>query len=167
MNLVVISTIVGVKPTMDTLKEGQLGVNTADGRMYVNTGTRIKTMGSQHWKRNIPYTQVVTTVSSPTFITLLDVTGSEVLTHHIAMTTMQATPAVTAEMRITIDGEVKPIMTLTGLTDKSVTKIFVGSNGAIQDEPEYAESSLKIEMRKLTGTPDPSCHIVYTTGEYI
>ena len=167
MNLVIISTIAGVVPTMDNLKEGQLGANTADGKLYVNTGTRIKSMGGQHWKRDIPSESAVLTTASASFVTIVDVTGSEVLALELAMGAVQNANPMVAEMRITIDGEVQPIMTITGTTNSYVWKRFAGGTGALQDEPVYAATSLKVEMRKLSGGTDPRGNVYYTTGEYI
>ena len=45
MSYVIISDVAGVEPTMTNLRTNELGVNTADGKLWVNTGTRIKQVG--------------------------------------------------------------------------------------------------------------------------
>jgi len=165
MNLVVVSKVAGVEPTVGNLKEGQLGVNTADGKLFVNDGSKIKTVGGSVWNPTSANERITLGLAredagNGVWVTVADLIGPLLVTK-AGITADPQSPALNCEVRATKDGVLLPSKVLTSRTTGSVVGVDViglfGDNNTntsttlLSGGHVYCEESFKLEIRLISG----------------
>ena len=159
MQHVIVSDVAGTIPTTSQITTKQIGVNTANGKMYVNNGTKIRRLGGSVWKptSNTEEVELNNNTTVGTWVTVVDLVGPLMLCK--ARLTVSGS-SNTGDIRVTRDGVLLPVRSIT--TDVSAQTLFVDVVGTFGENflgnttnqslgvttmPVYCEESLKVEIR--------------------
>lgn len=170
-NVVIVSTVAGMVPTTGNLKEGQLGVNTADGKLFSNNGTEIISVGGGNlWNQESEARTLVHTFPDAPhdWETVMDVqVGIAVSSIELRIYNPSAT-TTQIEVRVTRDGIVLPTATLARTSSGSGHADFIAAR--LTDRgyqlPVMFCKTLKIEARKTIGASTSSVSINYSLGSF-
>lgn len=176
-----VSDVAGVIPTTGNLATTELGVNTADGILYINNGSEIldlKFGGGMFvptsFVKGGDYTLNESQIGAGNWFTVLDV-STPVLLNNLALSGEHRTTdgSTTVALRVTKNGNVLPILQFAvNNTSNTRVKYYTGKAlgdeiVSLIDEPSaeraalfsslastegiYAENSLKIEIQVVSG----------------
>lgn len=181
MQQVFISDTAGVKPTLSQITTKQVGINTADGKMYVNNGTAIKQIGGNLWvpSGNTQGTafHIQDNTGGTGWHTVVDLVGP-VLIGGASITVLPIPSIKTGEIRMTVNGVLFPAVSLTG-NSNSINRFVdlvgryggIGATTDIDGEPVYCEDSFKLEVRQTVNGTTSGVSIAglaqYSYGEMV
>lgn len=145
----------GVVPTTSTLPVKVLGVNSADGKMFINTGTEIITLGGQGLLQPTKYVEYVTAstngvTSGNNWVTLVSINTSIAVSELELFVEANPFPAQTGEVRVTVDGKQLPVLFLQGNTTSTVNNVYI-DQAATGTPLLYCKDSLLVEFRVSSG----------------
>lgn len=152
MNCLKIRDVAGIEPTTSTLSTKELGVNTADGILFINNGTEIiKIRGDQGLLQPNKFAEGVLAstngnTSGNNWVTVLSISVPVAVSEIELHVESSAGNAHTGELRITKNGNPLPILSKQGNTSATVTGSYLDTV-AIGSPLLYCKDTLLVEIR--------------------